>query len=131
MTKYVIRVKAIDVLSVALPKSEKNSRSWTKLVATVSSDGWIRIFDLGLLPSSSSASRSQEEKAEISALECVASYDTKGSRLTCCTIAEGELPSKPSASVKRKRNDHQSDDEPSSAGEEFKGFGEDESDDDS
>lgn len=53
----------------------------TVLLTTASSDGLINVYDLGSIP----AAASEEQ-------EPVASYDTKGSRLTCVSIAEGGAP---------------------------------------
>lgn len=106
-------VKAIDILSVAIPSSPSNPRTWTRIVSSVSSDGFIRIFDLGALPAPrSSSTESDGQKGEIPALESIAEYDTKGSRLTCCTLADGEEPTK-AGTGKRKRVEVSSDDDAS------------------
>lgn len=106
-------VKAIDILSVAIPSSPSKPRTWTRIVASVSSDGFIRIFDLGALPAPHSTPiELSGEKGGIPALEAVAEYDTKGSRLTCCTLADGETPAKVGTG-KRKRVEVSSDDDAS------------------
>ena len=69
-------------------------------MSTVSSDGWIRLFDLGTLNSLQSTASSKN----VPQLEAIASYDTKGSRLTCCTLADGEAPVQ-SAIGKRKHEE--------------------------
>jgi protein MAK11 len=100
---HIFRVKAFDVLSVALPSTPESESTHTTIISTISSDGFIRIFDLSALPPSSSSSA-------VTMLTSIAEYDTKGSRLTCCTLADGEAP--PSASTTRKRkHDDESDDE--------------------
>ena len=64
------------------------------MVCTISSDGKIRLYDLAALAISS------QEKTQ---LQPVAEYDTKGTRLTCLALADGDLPAGPSANGKRKR----------------------------
>ena len=64
------------------------------MVCTISSDGRIRLYDLAALPHSS------QEKTQ---LQPVAEYDTKGTRLTCLALADGDLPAGPSTNGKRKR----------------------------
>ncbi|EGN96892.1 hypothetical protein SERLA73DRAFT_185126 [Serpula lacrymans var. lacrymans S7.3] len=100
MVGHSNRVKAVEALAIALPPSEnqKSARLSTTIVCTVSSDGKIHVYDLASLPAHC------EEKLEI---HPVAEYDTKGTRLTCMTIAEGE-PSEIANAVngKRKRADN-------------------------
>ncbi|KIJ65420.1 hypothetical protein HYDPIDRAFT_88400 [Hydnomerulius pinastri MD-312] len=77
------RVKAVETLDIALPMSapkSQNSRETTTIVCTVSSDGKIFVYDLAALPAK------LEDKLQ---LRPVTEYDTKGTRLTCLTIAEG------------------------------------------
>ncbi|KAI0332690.1 WD40 repeat-like protein [Cubamyces sp. BRFM 1775] len=94
------RVKAVDWMRIALP--EGASQQSTTLVCTISSDGKVRLFDLAALPTSS------EMKIE---LQPVTEYDTKGTRLTCLTLADGE--SGPGSAVpgKRKRDDDEDEDD--------------------
>ncbi|CDO68795.1 hypothetical protein BN946_scf184805.g4 [Trametes cinnabarina] len=84
-----------------------NRRKSTTVVCTISSDGKVRLFDLAKLPASS------ESKIE---LHPIAEYDTKGTRLTCVTLADGDLALKSVSSGKRKREEDQeseeSDEEP-------------------
>ncbi|KAL5536983.1 MAK11 [Sanghuangporus sanghuang] len=96
------RVKSLDTLAVATTQA-KSEQKWTTIMSTVSSDGWIRVFDLGTLDSLGSTTASKDAIQ----LEAIASYDTKGSRLTCCTLADGETPIQ-SITGKRK---HEDDDE--------------------
>jgi protein MAK11 len=100
-------VKAVEILRVALPHSTKeNAALSTIIVCTVSSDGKIHIYDLASLPADLVAG---SEALQVSP---VAEYDTKGTRLTCVTIAEGETPGHDSRmSGKRKREDEDSDQE--------------------
>ncbi|THH12062.1 hypothetical protein EW145_g254 [Phellinidium pouzarii] len=76
------RVKAMDILSIAIT----SFHSWTTILCTVSSDGWIRIFDLGALVSPDN----KDKNKMLTTLEAIAEYDTKGSRLTCCALADGD-----------------------------------------
>jgi len=97
MVGHANRVKAVETLSVALPESSGSKRSSTTIVCTISSDGKILVYDLASLPEPSSS----PSKIEITPK---AEYDTKGTRLTCVTVAEGEIPPK-SETGKRKRTE--------------------------
>ncbi|KAH9893158.1 WD40 repeat-like protein [Cubamyces lactineus] len=109
MVGHSNRVKAVDWMRIALPGGA--TRQSTTLVCTISSDGKVRLFDLAALPASS------ETKVE---LQPVAEYDTKGTRLTCLALADGNSGAGSTVNGKRKRDDDEGDDE-----------GEDEDDDDS
>jgi len=91
------RVKATQTLEISLPES--SGRLSTTLVCTVSSDGFIQIYDLASVPASST------QKVEIKPL---VSYDSKGTRLTCVTFADGAMESVSglAVDVKRKRDDN-------------------------
>ncbi|KAG9099875.1 hypothetical protein FS749_000133 [Ceratobasidium sp. UAMH 11750] len=91
------RVKALDLLNVSIPGREGGT---TTLMSTASSDGNIFVYDLGVTLISS-------EPSEIPTFQSIATYDTKGSRLVCLTMADGE-PVKPSSTVLGKRNVAQS-----------------------
>lgn len=87
------RVKAVETLAIALPHFVSDRQS-TTVVSTISSDGKIHLYDMAALPSSSN------EKA---VLQPVAEYDTKGTRLTCLAMADGEV-TKTAVNTKRKRD---------------------------
>jgi len=76
------RVKAIDVIRIALPSASRDS---TTIICTASSDGTINIYDLSLLSPPATT-----ETTSIPELSPVATYDSKGSRITCVTLADGE-----------------------------------------
>lgn len=101
------RVKAVEILPLALPRSTKaNAPLSTIILCTVSSDGKIHVYDLASLPA--------DQKAGTEALQIspVAEYDTKGTRLTCVTIADGEaLERVKGVNRKRKRGDEDSEQE--------------------
>ncbi|KAI0831978.1 WD40 repeat-like protein [Trametes gibbosa] len=99
MVGHANRVKAIDTIRIALPPGSR--REFTSLVCTISSDGKVRLFDLAALPVSS------EEKT---LLEPVTEYDTKGTRLTCLALADGDSDAKLPVNGKRKREDHEDED---------------------
>lgn len=90
MTGHTNRVKAIDTLTIALPPSssleheEKKEAQTTTLVCTISSDGKIFVYDLADVPAPS-------KQGQVADIKAKAEYDTKGTRLTCVTFAEGEL----------------------------------------
>jgi hypothetical protein len=77
------RVKAISVLRLQLP--EDDSKAVKTLFSTVSSDGKINVYDLSTAFTSPT---SDVAVAAADAIQPIASYDTKGSRLVCCTMAE-------------------------------------------
>ncbi len=93
-------MKAVEIITVALPSSASSTpKSSTTLACTISSDGWVRIFDLGSLLTSSNLDAAVE-------LQAIGEYDTKGSRLTCLAVADGELVNdKELANGKRKHVD--------------------------
>ncbi|KAH8991658.1 WD40-repeat-containing domain protein [Lactarius akahatsu] len=74
------RVKALDTIRIALPSTTRCS---TTLLSSVSSDGTINVYDLSFLPP-----RLSEGIVERSP---VVQYDSKGSRLTCVTLADGDV----------------------------------------
>ncbi|KAG6879939.1 hypothetical protein C0992_009297 [Termitomyces sp. T32_za158] len=76
------RVKAVTTLDIALPAGV-SSRDATTIACTVSSDGFVHVYDLAMVPPPSAS----EEVVEIAP---VAVYDTKGTRLTCLTLADGD-----------------------------------------
>jgi len=76
-------VKAVQTLQIATELS--TGRSSTTVVATVSSDGKMHVYDLARVP---------EDSAEVAQIEPCGEYDSKGTRLTCITLAEGDAPSK-------------------------------------
>lgn len=92
----------MDTIRVALPAGA--SRASTTLVCTISSDGKVRLFDLAALPVSS------EERTQ---LEPVAEYDTKGTRLTCVALAEGDAAetSTPAAGKRKREDDEEAEQE--------------------
>jgi protein MAK11 len=105
------RVKAIDTLRITLPKPSTSFTSTTPattttIACTVSSDGKIHVYDLAQLRDASNELPSEPQK-----IEPVASYDTKGTRLTCVTLADGD--SSTAGQGKRKQEDieHEGDEE--------------------
>lgn len=94
MVGHENRVKAVETLRVALPPNSK--RASTTIVCTISSDGKIFVYDLAVLPESGKEKVEMRPKAE---------YDTKGTRLTCVSVAEGEVinANKDKVDGKRKR----------------------------
>lgn len=98
------RVKAVRTLKIALPPLSQDSRKSTTIISTASSDGRVRIYDIAVLPT--------EVPVEITQLEPVAEYDTKGSRLTCMTVADGDVVlSVVNGKRKRKEVDEDEDDD--------------------
>ena len=83
----------MDTLEIALPKVANDSRTSTTIVSAISSDGKIRIYDLAAVPI--------QTLAELPELIPIAEYDTKGSRLTCMALGDGEVVSLPSSNKRR------------------------------
>lgn len=100
-TGHENRVKALSTLTVALPTSSTQPRESTTIMSTISSDGKIFVYDLFALPSVSPG----EPAAEAPQILPVAEYDTAGTRLTCVSLAEDEVPVGAAAGKKRKRVD--------------------------
>ncbi|KAJ4476186.1 WD40-repeat-containing domain protein [Lentinula aciculospora] len=87
------RIKAMQTLNISLPSPTLLTPSSdnrihchsTTILSTVSSDGKINVYDLGYL------SRSNTEQSTTQTIQPVATYDTKGTRLTCVTLGEGDM----------------------------------------
>lgn len=78
------RIKSISALPFPAPEGP------TTLLTTVSSDGFINLYDLRDMPATPETE-----------LTPVTRYDTKGSRLTTVFIAEGGVPRPPKKVVKQ------------------------------
>jgi len=102
MVGHSNRVKAVDTLLVAALEDTKT----TTLVATISSDGKILIYDLASLPN-----EIPEPTSEILSITSIGDYDTKGSRLTCLTLANGSDADAPAIIGKRKRTEEEDEEE--------------------
>ncbi|TFK39731.1 WD40-repeat-containing domain protein [Crucibulum laeve] len=89
MVGHENRVKAVQTLDIALPAA--SGRTSTTIVCTVSSDGNIHIYDMIAVP--------------VTKISPVAVYDTKGTRLTCVTLGDGEAESSGATGGKRKHDD--------------------------
>ena len=117
-------MKAVQTLDIALP--EASGRASTTIVCTASSDGFINIYDLASVPVVA------DEPSGATKIEPVVTYDSKGTRLTCVTLADGSVDVTPIAGdAKRKRDEDDSDsDGEDSAQDDLGSEGEDEDDDD-
>ncbi|KAF8579944.1 WD40 repeat-like protein [Ramaria rubella] len=94
------RVKAIDLITIVTPPYTQSK--YATYAATVSSDGYIRIFDLGDILRGLWIHATEQPVI----VEPVTQYDTKGSRLTCIAMGDGEMVAEgPTSGTKRKRND--------------------------
>ncbi|PPQ65173.1 hypothetical protein CVT24_011036 [Panaeolus cyanescens] len=130
------RIKAIETIQIALPPSPSPTTSSstttpsptkTTIACTVSSDGFIHIYDLSplstLVQSNSEGSERLGTAAEgkaIMKLEPVARYDTNKTRLTCVAVADGDVDVEGGIGGKRKRDE---DDEEEGGDEEEEGEG--------
>ena len=111
------RVKAIDTIRVALPSTGRDS---TTILSSVSSDGTVNVYDLSLLPPPAV----MIAPSDVPEISPVVTYDSKGSRLTCVTLAEGDVDHAEQHStekvIKRKReSDSEAEEEDK---EEWQGF---------
>ena len=118
-------VKAIQTLQIALPT--QSGRSSTTIVATASSDGKLRIFDMIDIPSEPPTALSSQEPVQIYS---VAEYDSDKTRFTCVTLADGdsEVSSPPNAKRKREDDDDEEEEEVALSEEEAEDDGTDEAD---
>lgn len=120
LTACLYRVKAIDMLTIALPPtptptpSSSASRTQTTILASASSDGLIHVYDLAALPLPLPSSSSSSSSEKVTIVDPVAKYDTKGTRLTCLTLAASVPPPPPPTEevggftgVKRGREDEE------------------------
>ncbi|KAJ7065374.1 WD40-repeat-containing domain protein [Mycena amicta] len=95
MTGHDNRVKAVQTLSISLPG--ESSRASTTIVCTVSSDGKIHLYDLASVPAKPA------EGKDFLEISPVAAYDTNKTRLTCVTLADGEVTAEDQVAVNGKR----------------------------
>lgn len=79
------RIKSLSTLSHPVLGVDGTSPSRTALLSTVSSDGLINLYNLSAALESVPASNDATPT-----VSPVASYDTKGSRLTCVFLADGK-----------------------------------------
>ena len=87
------RVKAIDALEVSLP-----NQTTTTVVATISSDGKARVYDLAQVPEPVPGSK-------VETIEPVGEYDSNGSRLVCLALVDSAEAEESSMIGKRKRDE--------------------------
>lgn len=89
------RVKAVDSLDVLLP-----NQIATTLVATISSDGKARVYDLAQVPKPAPMQK-------VETIEPVGEYDSNGSRLVCLALVDSARMEEEGSAVvgKRKRNE--------------------------
>lgn len=117
----------MQTLAIALPAA--SSRESTTIICTASSDGKIFLYDLASLPASPA------DKTVLEILP-VAEYDSKGTRLTCVTLADGDVEGSGAAVNGKRKRAEEGENEPESGGEDAEwggigGDGEGEGDDDS
>ncbi|KAF9454373.1 WD40 repeat-like protein [Macrolepiota fuliginosa MF-IS2] len=112
------RVKAVQTLRIALPPA--SGRTSTTIVTTVSSDGKIRVYDMYSIPAAFE---------KVTEIEPVAEYDTNGTRLTCVTVADGDIASSEPTNGKRKHDKEGTDEEDVNGDDDFDGIGSSDEDD--
>ncbi|KAF9269228.1 WD40 repeat-like protein [Marasmius fiardii PR-910] len=104
MVGHSNRIKAIETLTISLPQKDTTPKT-TTIVTTVSSDGKIHVYNLAALGT--------EESKEIVEIQPATEYDTKGTRLTCVTLAESDEGGLTVSSVNGKRKRDTEEDEES------------------
>ncbi|TKA56464.1 hypothetical protein B0A53_02035 [Rhodotorula sp. CCFEE 5036] len=133
------RVKMIDFLEVALPTSETSS---TIVLTTVSSDGFINLYDLADVQVAITATENNQEGGV--EVEPIGNFDTDKSRLTCvCAIGlvdrggdagkAGGEDGNGSEDEEDDEDDEEDDEDEDGEGEseeEFEGFGDEQEDED-
>lgn len=91
------RIKAVQTIEIALPSS--SGRTSTIIACTVSSDGNVNLYDIASIPEQPSTDAPQTIKQ----IEPLTTYDSKGTRLTCVTLADGDMDIEGTVNGKRKR----------------------------
>ena len=99
------RIKAIQTIGLALPSS--SGRTSTIIACTVSSDGNVNLYDIAAVPEQPSTDIPQTTKQ----IEPLTTYDSKGTRLTCVTLADGDMEIDSTVNGKRKRENDRDGDE--------------------
>lgn len=87
----------MDTLDIALPES--SGRKSTTILVTVSSDGFINLYDVAAVPKLS------EKSDPVQTFEPLTSYDSKGTRLTCVTLGDGDIEGAPSVGDGKRKRD--------------------------
>lgn len=96
----------MQTIEIALPESA--GRQSTTIACTVSSDGFVNVYDVATVASTSESTPQQ--------IKPIGSYDSKGTRLTCVTLADRDVEGQTIVGDgKRKRDDD--DDEQESGSE--------------
>lgn len=108
------RVKQLRFLEIALPT--ESGRESTKVASTVSSDGFIHVYDLSEVP--------ERVEGELKEISPVAKYNTNGTRLTCLTLADGDSEAMLNAGEKRKRAEEEAEESDEDEDEDDDHFGE-------
>ncbi|PWN19393.1 WD40 repeat-like protein [Microstroma glucosiphilum] len=94
------RVKGISLQPLSLPSTSSSPAPWVLTATTISSDGFVRIFNLASLVSSAGTvaptAPAALEGEELPIIKPSAEYSTRGSRLTCLSVVggDGALPSR-------------------------------------
>lgn len=92
-------MKAVDTLEVSLP-----NQTTTIMVATISSDGKARVYDLAQVPK-------PDPKSKVETIVPVGEYDSNGSRLVCLTLVDSDDVEGGPVVGKRKRDEDDQGDE--------------------
>lgn len=110
----MLSVKQLRFLEIALPT--ESGRESTKVASTVSSDGFIHVYDLSEVP--------ERVEGELKEISPVAKYNTNGTRLTCLTLADGDSEAMLNAGEKRKRAEEEAEESDEDEDEDDDHFGE-------
>ena len=82
--RFYGRIKGVETLEIGLPRW--SSRSSTTIACTVSSDGYINVYDVGGEVLDEKTTGAEKSRTRI---EPIARYDSKGTRFTCVALADG------------------------------------------
>ena len=90
-------IKAIQTIKIALPST--SGQTSTIIACTVLSDGNVNLYDIAGIPDQPSMDTLQKTKQ----IEPLTTYDSKGTRLTCVTLADGDMDIQVDGTVNGKR----------------------------
>lgn len=119
---HTSRVKGISLQPLSLPSPSSSSASpasWVLTATTISSDGFVRIFNLASLVSSATttAPAVPQEEGQLPVINPSAEYSTRGSRLTCLSVVggDGALPSRSGTATGGDSSDEEEEEDPEDA----------------
>ena len=114
------RIKAVRTVEIAFPESSTGS-STTTIACTVSSDGFVNVYDVGEVPDEDGGDEAMGEVCR-KRIEPLGSYDSKGTRFTCVALAtDGGLDDGKTLASGREEEGGDDDDDDDDSGEGWDG----------